>query len=577
MAIKKYTLLAFFLFFMAGGAFAQLAGILDYSDSSKVPAKRMAQQNEWANGLPGSPFPARPRDAWQFGVFGGYAGLFSDVNTAPGYNLGLSLRKALGYMLSVRGSLSYAQITGLSYERTATTRNIPLPARNAYAGIGQLSFAPYFRSEVWNPSVDVLLSLNNIVFHRKQSNYNFYALVGYSPISYRTNLEVVATDGSAHTYTGVNFAGKRSDIKDQMNSFYESRPGGIDFETPANTRARRNNFGDGDRGARQWRHAYNLGAGFERRLGDIVSISGEFKYTTPWGDDYVDGIVIGPNGSFTPQNDAFFFGNVSMNFNLGLKSRKKFLQQAGKDDGKSADLGQFPGKRVAPLWMHNPLGQPYGELSNPTRMNIPKGWLEDSDGDGVIDQFDLEPNTPAGVPVDTRGRSRDTDGDGVPDYTDKELITPTACQPVNAEGVGKCPDPECCKDLEGKLKNMPPSNDCNIGSLPSVQFTSGRSGLSSSANAILDAAADQIRMNPSCKICVVGHGGSSKREQQLSWDRVNAVINYMVETKGLGRDRFVFKYGQDGDANTVDLQDCSDETGSNNVPIAPYPQYRSKN
>jgi hypothetical protein len=41
--------------------------------------------------------------------------------------------------------------------------------------------------------------------------------------------------------------------------------------------------------------------------------------------------------------------------------------------------------------------------------------------------------------------SQDTDGDGVPDCRDKELITPTYCQPVDANGVGKCPcpDPSC--------------------------------------------------------------------------------------------------------------------------------------
>ena len=72
----------------------------------------------------------------------------------------------------------------------------------------------------------------------------------------------------------------------------------------------------------------------------------------------------------------------------------------------------------------------------------------DSDNDGVPDQFDKEPNTPAGCPVDFRGVSRDTDGDGVPDCKDKELITPTQCQPVDADGIGKCPDPECCKMMD---------------------------------------------------------------------------------------------------------------------------------
>jgi outer membrane protein OmpA-like peptidoglycan-associated protein len=401
------------------------------------------------------------------------------------------------------------------------------------------------------------------MFHKKQSNYNYYVLAGYSPVSYITSIDALDAQNRPYTYSGVDFSGKRGDIRSQLKDYVDGT-----FETDAIVRARRNNFNESGTGQRQWRHSVNVGAGFERRLGDIVSFNAEFKYTLPWSDDFIDGVAYAARG-FTASNDALFFANLGFNFNLGLKSRKKFLQAAGKDEAPK-DLGQFPGKRVAPLWMHNPLAQPMGELANPTRMNMPKSWLQDSDSDGVPDQFDLEPNTPAGAPVDTRGRTRDTDGDGVPDYLDKELITPSYCQPVDADGVGKCPDPACCT---ARVEQVNP-NLCTIGSLPSVQFASGKSGLTSSATAILDAAAEQIKANPTCKICVVGHGGSSKREQQLSWDRVNSVINYLNESKGISRDRFVFKYGEAGDPNTVDLQDCSGEEGPNNVP-PPHPQYRS--
>jgi outer membrane protein OmpA-like peptidoglycan-associated protein len=225
-------------------------------------------------------------------------------------------------------------------------------------------------------------------------------------------------------------------------------------------------------------------------------------------------------------------------------------------------------KKVAPLWWYNPLAYPYSELSNPSIMKFPKPVLDDSDNDGVADQFDIEPNTPAGCPVDTKGKSRDTDGDGVPDCRDKELVTPTTCQPVDADGVGKCPDPACCTAIQ-----TPPPPTCNIGSLPSVQFGGSSVSLGNDGKSILDAAASQIKANPNCKIAVVGHGGASKREQQLSWDRTNAVINYLVENQGISRDRFVFKYGEEGDANTVDLQDATGEEGPNMVP-APHPQYR---
>ncbi|MEJ0105258.1 MAG: hypothetical protein WDO19_23060 [Bacteroidota bacterium] len=107
---------------------------------------------------------------------------------------------------------------------------------------------------------------------------------------------------------------------------------------------------------------------------------------------------------------------------------------------------------------------------NPRLMRLPKPVLPDSDGDGVTDQFDQE-QTPQGCPVDTHGVSRDTDGDGVPDCKDKELVTPTYCQPVDADGVGKCPCPDSTC-YEGFMKK---GNDCAItlGALPSVTFKQG--------------------------------------------------------------------------------------------------------
>ncbi|HSK12528.1 MAG TPA: hypothetical protein VK907_04885, partial [Phnomibacter sp.] len=257
MASKKYTLTALMLCFTLSGAFAQLAGPIDFMDSSKYRAKQMAQFNEWANGLPGAPFAPKPRDAWQLGIFGGYAGIFGDVNTAPGWGVGISARKSLGYTLSLRPSISYGKVTGLGYEKYYHVRNLTEPARARYQAAQISTYVHYYQTEIINPSLDLLVSLNNIMFHRKQSNYNFYALVGYSPISYLTSIEALDASGNPYTYNGVDFTGKRKDIKDQIKNLIPDP----NFETKALTRARRNNFDDGEPGKRQWRHSVNVGAG----------------------------------------------------------------------------------------------------------------------------------------------------------------------------------------------------------------------------------------------------------------------------------------------------------------------------
>ena len=187
----------------------------------------------------------------------------------------------------------------------------------------------------------------------------------------------------------------------------------------------------------------------------------------------------------------------------------------------------------------------YAEIQAQKHKPAPKFIAEDADGDGVIDQLDREPNTPAGCAVDTHGVSLDTDGDGVPDCKDKEKVTPTACQPVDADGIGKCPDPACCK--------QPPAAVVCPKDYPSISFKGV--SLSADAKALLASVAAKLKANPTCTITVTGHSGPSKAAQALCGKRNDAIKAYVVETLGISADRVTFdcQVGE-GDANTVDIK-----------------------
>ncbi|MGZ3952679.1 MAG: OmpA family protein, partial [Flavisolibacter sp.] len=280
----------------------------------------------------------------------------------------------------------------------------------------------------------------------------------------------------------------------------------------------------------------HFGAGVAFKLSNKVNLALEDRFTVT-NDDLLDGQrwaeQPGPGSAVLSQNfDTYNFASVGLNINLGSKA-------------------------VQPLWWINPLDYAYQEIRKPKYMILPKPVLPDADGDGITDQFDQE-QTPQGCPVDSHGVSLDTDGDGVPDCRDKEKVTPTYCQPVDADGVGKCPCPD-----SSCFKGMIRGNDCaaTLGALPSVTFTNDRSTtLTTDAQGLLASIAARLRNSPECKVVVTSYCSSTKAQQQRAWDRVNVIIRYMVEKEGISGDRFYWQIGQEGgDCNTVDFRAATDQ------------------
>ena len=568
MASKKYLLLAGIFCLLASTGFSQRVGAsYDVKDSSLVPSKRMPQHSEFLNGTYN--FPAKPRNQWEIGIKGGLFQVSGDIPAkfvSPGF--GLHVRKAFGYIFSMRLEYLYGIGKGQHFRATENYAKNPAwgvaivnPAQR-YSAPQQITGAGGFRqivssqtglattpfeyvfynykTKVQDLSLEGVLTLNNVRFHKSKTGYNVYGFAGIGASIYDT--KVNALDG-ANKYNFTSIAQSaytdRKDKLKELKNFMDDT-----YETPAENHGDRRPklFGD------TFKPSATIGMGIAFKLSNRLNLALEDRWTFI-KDDLLDGQrwqeAAWGDAVQTRDFDSYNYLSLGLNINLGAKS-------------------------VEPLWWLNPLDYAYSEIRNPRLMRLPKPVLPDSDGDGITDQFDQE-QTPAGCPVDSHGVTKDTDGDGIPDCKDKELITPTYCQPVDADGIGKCPCPDGCAGI------APPEKTCAelMGSLPSVAFKASSNKLDDDAKSALATVAARLRNNPGCKVVVIGYCNSTKKEQQLSWDHVNAVINYMVDKEGISADRFFFNYGKEGgDCNTVDLRPAAEgETGDNTVD-PPHPNLR---
>lgn len=511
MASKKYLFLTVICSLLAvSQVFGQtnaLGNSHDYLDTNYVSQKNMIQQRQFLNNE--SIYPSKPRDMWEVGVFGGYNMIFSDVRAQPGFDAGLSLRKALGYVFSLRADFTYGQAKGVSTKLFPRETNIP----GAAAGSGD--FYPDYKMTSYSGFVNLVASLNNILFHKENNKVNWYLFGGVGGIGHTTKVD--AFDGSNSPYAGTAFTGSDKKIVDQVKDAHDGT-----YETTLVPNGK--DAGDDP----YWNLAFDAGMGVAFRISPHFNVGVEQKFIFS-NQNYIVNTI---------DKDIISQSNIRLNFNLGNDA-----------------------KRTEPLYWQNPLGFAYGELNQPRHMQVPVRELPDADGDGVTDQFDKCPNTPAGVPVDVNGCPLDTDGDGVPDYRDKELITPTYCQPVDEDGVGKCP-------------TVVEKPTCDLGTLPTINFSGNGVSLSNDAKSLLGSVANQLRESPACRVVVSGHAAASKVSEQLAWDRVNAIINYMTEKEGIPSSRFIFKYQDSGDANSVDLRSATQADNRPNRVAPPHPNLR---
>jgi outer membrane protein OmpA-like peptidoglycan-associated protein len=529
MASKKYSFIAGALCLLASAGFAQTTSPsgsgYDVADSSVVPSRRMPQQQEFMQGTYN--FPAKPRSMWEIGIKAGSFAVSGDIPAKlPGFGGGLHIRKAIGYVFSLRLQYMYAIAKGLNWNASTNFGNNTALRSAGYVANGSNRVFYNYRSNVQDLSLEGIFTLNNVRFHKAKTGISLYAFGGVGLATYDTKINALGASGNYQAafngVTGFNDHKNRKNVRDQLENILDDS-----YETPAeNYGPRRAKLGGKD-----LIPVGHVGAGVAFRLSRRINLALEDRYTIT-RSDLIDGQrwaeQVQGSPVLTPDYDNYNFLSLGLNFNIGAKS-------------------------VEPLWWLNPLDYAYQEIRKPRLMILPKPVLPDSDGDGVTDQFDLEV-TPQGVPVDSHGVSLDTDGDGVPDARDKEKITPTACQPVDADGVGKCP--VVCPDSTCPGWGVRPA-DCAtaLGSLPSLTFSGNSANLTSDHRAMLASVAAILRNNPNCRLEIVDYCKGSKAKMGTGQRRAEAVRNHLVEREGISADRITILTGQEGgECGTVDMR-----------------------
>lgn len=333
----------------------------------------------------------------------------------------------LGYGVSARKQLGHA----FGLEANIMRGKISGSNKDATGGV-QNGYKSFETSFGYSADLRGVVNVATVDFLRRENSVNFIVSAGYGLLAYQPNVTLAN--------------------------------GTVQQQRPL----------DGDK---YYHGAYiPVGAGVKFKVSDNVSFN--LNYTMSFVDDFnVNGVQT--SNSITSNFDKFSYTSAGLEFSLGSKAKPNLD------------------------WV-NPLALMYDELKDPSLRqelealknrvsNVEKSiedLKKDTDGDGVADQFDKCPGTPAGTAVD---------GSGCP------LPPPPA------------PVAETTPAYSG---------------WETIQFEFNSSVLKTESYPILDKLSSTLRENGG-KITAKGYAsseGTAAYNMKLSKDRANSVKTYLVNS-----------------------------------------------
>ncbi|HEU4763037.1 MAG TPA: OmpA family protein [Gemmatimonadales bacterium] len=203
-----------------------------------------------------------------------------------------------------------------------------------------------------------------------------------------------------------------------------------------------------------------LGAGWAnesidpKTRGAITHSGGDFL--VGFQHDFTQTMGLRVEGTYDMFGTGGYFGNKSGSI-LGIDAGLNWFFGNGPAGPKDSDKdGVVDESDACP-------GTPAGERVDARGCVLPK----DADSDGVTDPNDACPGTPAGDRVDARGCSlpKDADNDGVSDANDRCANTP-AGTPVDANGCPRDTDADGVADNADRCANTPAGTPVDANGCP---------------------------------------------------------------------------------------------------------------
>jgi len=324
-----------------------------------------------------------------------------------------------------------------------------------------------------------------------------------SPASYSTNFFQGTISGVVNVAT-IDYIRRKNAV-----NFFITAGAGLAWYNPTGVTPNGANFDyKATTGHRVKEYVVPIGAGVKFRLSDAFALNLGYTENFIDGDNF-DGLKILP--AYALHKDRYSYGYAGLEYTFGPKTKPNLD------------------------WV-NPVAMMYDELYDAAlrqEVEALKGRVgnvensindlkKDSDGDGVADQFDKCPNTPAGTVVD---------GSGCPINFPKIDTSLFMRKPVAGEAKA----------------------------YSNIQFEFDSSVLRTSSYPSLDATSADLRANASKAIELDGYAsseGTAAHNMRLSKDRANSVKTYLVNS-GVDSKRVKVK----GFGETNPIADNSTEEG----------------